>query len=367
MEGRRVEPAIVVPARDVRRVEEQLSGLDREPDPVLGRDPVAEDPQHAGQVDGGRLHHARPLVERRVLEDRAEHRSRRVPGLHVELLERGLRLVVGRLGDEVAPELAREERLVGGVRDRQHHGLLPAVRAGLVEDDLHRVVVPVAVEAELDPAVAVLVRGREAGQRAGLLAHVALRVAGAVAEREQLHQLAGVVLVRRALLALEPVQVEEHRRVLGHARDEPRERAEPGAAEHVVLADHQALRADGLVRGREPVVPDERHPLGQRSARAHHPVEPPEVVVPELVEREEAVPVDLRRLPDEVVRSGREQMGDGAVEPARGERALLAGPGAEARAPEEPLGLSGSKVTRVDGQRHASRRPTAGPGLSPNG
>ena len=244
--------------------------------------------------------------------------------------------------------------------DRQHHGLLPAVRAGLVEDDLHRVVVPVAVEAELDPAVPVLVRRGEPGQRAGLLAHVALRVAGAVTEREQLHQLAGVVLVRRALLALEAVEVEQHRRVLGDARHEAGERAEPRAPEHVVLADHQPLRADGLVRGREPVVPDERHPLGQRPARAHHPVEPPQVVVPELVEREQPAAVDLRRLPDQVVRPGREQMRDGAVEAACGERSLLARSGAEARAPEEPFGFSRSKMTRVDGQRHATNRRLRG-------
>ena len=130
------------------------------------------------------------------------------------------------------------------------------------------------------------------------------------------------------------------------------ERAEAGAAEHVVLADHQALRADRLVRGREPVVPDERHPLGQRTARAHHAVEPPEVVVAELVEREEAAAVDLRRPADEVVGAGREELRDGAVEAPRGERAVLAGPRAESRAPEESLGLCGTKGTRVDGQRH---------------
>ena len=346
VECRRVEPAIVVPARDVGRIEEQLSGLNRQPDVVLGRDAVAEDPQHAREIDGRRLHHPGALVEPRVLEDRAQDGPRRVARLDVELLERGLGLVVRRLRDEVAPELAREERLVRRVGDRQHHGLLPAVRAGLVEDDLHRVVVPVAVEAEPDPAVPVLVRRGEPGQGPGLLAHVTLRVAGAVAQGEQLHQLAGVVLVRRALLALEAVEVQQHRGVLRHPRDEAGERAEPRPPEHVVLADHQALRADGLVRCREPVVPDERHSLRQRPARPHHPVEPPQVVVPELVEREQPVAVDLRRLADEVVRAGREQVRDGAVEAARGERSLLARSRAESGAPEKPLGLGGSKMTR---------------------
>ena len=72
----------------------------------------------------------------------------------------------------------------------------------------------------------------------------------------------------------------------------------------------------------------------------------------ELVEREEAATVDLRRLADEAVGSGLEQAGDGAVEPSRRERALLTGARAEARAPEQPLGLCGAKGTRVDGQRH---------------
>ena len=259
-----------------------------------------------------------------------------------------------RLRDEIAPELAREERLVGRMGDRQHHGLLPAVRAGLVEDDLHRVVVPIAVEAELDPAVSVLVRRRESGQGPGLLAHVPLGVAGAVAQREELHQLAGVVLVGRALLALQAVEVQQHRRVLGDARHEPGKEPSPRAPEHVVLADHQALRTDGLVRRREPVVPDERHPLRQRTARPHHPVEPPQVVVAELVEREQPPAVDLRRLTDQVVRAGREQMGDGAVEAAGGERPFLARSRAKAGTPEKPLGLGRSKTTRIHGRRHST-------------
>ena len=51
-------------------------------------------------------------------------------------------------------------------------------------------------------------------------------------------------------------------------------------AEELVLVEHELLRADAVVRGREPVVPDEGHPLDELLVRAHHAVEPPEVVVP---------------------------------------------------------------------------------------
>jgi len=46
------------------------------------------------------------------------------------------------------------------------------------------------------------------------------------------------------------------------------------------MAEHQLLRLDPLERRREPVVPDERHPLDERLVAAHRPVEPPEMVVP---------------------------------------------------------------------------------------
>ena len=78
------------------------------------------------------------------------------------------------------------------------------------------------------------------------------------------------------------------------------------------------------------------------------------MVVSELVEREQAAAVDLRRLPDEVVRTGREQVRDGAVEAACGERPLLARSRAESGTPEKPLGLGRSKMTRVHGRRHST-------------
>ena len=70
------------------------------------------------------------------------------------------------------------------------------------------------------------------------------------------------------------------------------ERAERVAAEELVLVEHQALLADAVVGGGEPVVPDQRHALDQRLVGADHAVEPPEVVVaPGVVGRERAAVV----------------------------------------------------------------------------
>ena len=70
---------------------------------------------------------------------------------------------------------------------------------------------------KLTQADIVLVVGGPPGERAGLLAHVVLRVRIALgvggAEREQLHQLAGVVLVRRAPVVVDPGEPDQHRRV----------------------------------------------------------------------------------------------------------------------------------------------------------
>ena len=167
----------------------------------------------------------------------------------------------------------------------QPHALLPRVLAAPAVDLLRARVVELAVVAEagragVRPVVA------EAGQRPGELAHVALGVAAAGAEAEQLLQLTRVVLVDVPVVVLGPVEPQQHRRVLGDVERELLEVAERVPAQQRVLAQHQLLRDAGL-RGREPVVPDERHPLDERRLRAHHPVQPPQVVVaPRVLGRE---------------------------------------------------------------------------------
>ena len=125
------------------------------------------------------------------------------------------------------------------------------------------------VEAEVRQADALDPVGTPAAERPRDLAHVGLGVGAAVgAEREELHQLAAVVLVDRALAVVEAGQPDEHRLVLRDGRDERVEAAEPGAAEEVVLLEHELTRADAVVGRREPVVPDQRHPLDELMARS---------------------------------------------------------------------------------------------------
>src|SRR3989442_241780 len=82
----------------------------------------------------------------------------------------------------------------------------------------------------------------------GLLWHVMLAVGAAVGtEREQLHHLARVILVRRSLDVPGAVQPQEHRRILRDVEQELLERAEPVGAEEPVLTEHQRLIADSIV------------------------------------------------------------------------------------------------------------------------
>ena len=235
------------------------------------------------------------------------------------------------------------------VADAEAAGVLPVEPPALAEDSLVAGVVALAVVAEVDGPFVVVPVVLEAGQRTGLLADVALGVAAAGAEREELHQLAAVVLVRRVLRIVGPGEPEEHRRVLRHADEQLLERAEPLAPEEAVLLQHQPLRAHARVRGREPVVPDERHPLDQRPARAHHPVEPPEVVVPPGIGRGDAMLLVVDRgRPDEPLALRASQGADGAVEPLAGELLGLTGPRAETGAPKQPLGLNRPEPASVD-------------------
>ena len=195
-------------------------------------------------------------------------RDERAPGARVQ-----------RLGDEEAPELGDEERRVArlvddqverppGCRSRPRWPRRRLTPSSWRSWSNH---VPLTWPSRRDTP--------PAGQRAGGLAHVALVVAGR--EREELHELAGVVLVRRVLVRVGEREEELHRRI---ARDLPQQAPE-GAhavlAQHPVLAQHE--RRVLVARG-EVVVPEQRELLLQRPGRADHPVEPPQDVVAVLVE-----------------------------------------------------------------------------------
>ena len=80
-------------------------------------------------------------------------------------------------------------------------------------------------------------RDGPAGQHAGELGHVRLRVPTVHAERVQLHHLAGVVLVGRAGAARVLVEIREHRRTVRARVQQCREGAERVRADHVAVVD----------------------------------------------------------------------------------------------------------------------------------
>ena len=119
----------------------------------------------------------------------------------------------------------------------------------------------------------------------------------------------------------------------------------------------EPLRGDAQVRGREPVVPDQRHALDRRRRRPHHAVEPGQVVVADRVgRRERAVALVLRLRPDELVRHGPRHRVDRVLEPELDELVRLAGTCAEPGPPEEPFRLGPAERPAVDRNRHAPIR-----------
>ncbi len=228
------------------------------------------------------------------------------------------------------------------------------------EDPLHPAVVALGVVAE---ALGLVVEG-EPRQGARRLAHVALGVAVVDAQREELEQLAGEVLVGRALLGVGEAQEQLHRAVL---RDRPRQVAEApqrAAPQGPVLDQHQPRVAHVAVRGGEVVVPVEGHPLDQRVARPHRPVEPPEHVVAVRVDRVQGAPLDPRRPPAQGRPARAQQLGHGALEAQRRHAVDVLRPSAEAGPPQQPL--DARALARPPGQRPGrGRGPTTSRAVIP--
>ncbi len=219
-----------------------------------------------------------------------------------------------------------------GMAHAQAQDVLPVVVARVPEDALDPGVVRLLAVVAARRAVRIPVHP-ESGERPSGLADVALAVP--VAEREELHQLACVVLVRRLLVRVGQREEEEHGRVARHRLQQGRKAAERMAAQLFVLSQHQRRV---LVRGGEVVVPEERELLLERMPGADHPVEPPEHVVAPLVLRAQMVTVQARR--------AHARGGGGAAVQQPADRARLAPSrpvvglargGAEACAPEEAL------------------------------
>ncbi len=95
------------------------------------------------------------------------------------------------------------------------------------------------------------------------------------AEAEEFHNLAAVVLVRVALVAVVPVKPPQHRRLAADFDDKVSEAAQAVGAEQLDLVVHPIRPADLPGAGGKMVVPEERHPLLQRRGRVDHAVIPP--------------------------------------------------------------------------------------------
>ena len=281
-------------------------------------------------------------------EDRLEQRADVEPA--VELAQRLHGRRRGRRRDEVAPELGDHERGVRLVADDELHAVLPAVLAALAVDLLDARVVQRLVVAEV-PRAGVRPVVAKAGQRPRELAHVLLAVAAIGPEAEQLLQLTRVVLVRRPLVVRRAVEPQQHRRVLRHVQGQLLEVAERVPAQQRVLAQHQPL-GDARLRGREPVVPDERHPLDQRRLRAHHAIEPPQVIVAPRVARRERRTIGARRRPDQPRRSRPRQRLDSATQPQLGQLRRLTRRRPETRTPQQPRRLLFTERPPIDRNPH---------------
>ena len=198
-----------------------------------------------------------------------------------------------------------------------------------------------------------------------MLAHVALGVAAPRPEGEQLHQLAGVVLVGLPLRAV-PVEEEEHGRIAGHAAQEALERAERLAAEERVLA------SISLTSARRPspwrTSRATRAPCARRAAGSSGPCG--------RATRGGRATTPRRRSGRPSTRGAgprrRRDAGAGATAPRRrgpSSRRRSASPsGAEAGAPQQPLCLlpaEAAAIGRKGGHRRTSwaigRRPCGAP------
>ena len=347
-ERRGVEPARVVPAGHVRRDEQHLPGLVAQPAPRRRVDAAADGPQHPGGLHDRRLDHpAIGVVQVRVAQDRVEQRAHAPAVRDVDPLERAGGAARRRRRDEVAPQLVDEERRVLAMADVQAHRVAPVEAPALAVHALDAAVVELAVEAEVVRPAAVRPVVAPAGERPRELAHVALAVAAPGAEREQLHQLTGVVLVDVPLGVVGAVEPQQHRRVARDAERELLERAERVAPQHRVLAQHQRGRR-AVLAGGEPVVPDQRHALHERRLRADHAVQPPAVVVtPGVARRERAAVLVVRPGALQALRMRVRQRVDGAVEPALGELLGLAGLGSEPRAPQQATGFVRAEMAAI--------------------
>jgi hypothetical protein len=185
---------------------------------------------------------------------------------------RSTRSAGGRVGDEVGRQLAAHvpgRRRVAGQGLQLFQDLVPAAVAALaahhpVEHGLVAAVVSTRTEHGQAVAAARSVHvDPQAGQQPCQFLHVALAVAAVDAERVQLQQLAGMVLVQASGGVVLVVEVAQHRRLCRRRDQQVGEAPERVVAQALlVVADQQAQVGLGL-RDIEVVEPEPGHLLAQ--------------------------------------------------------------------------------------------------------
>jgi hypothetical protein len=172
--------------------------------------------------------------------------------------------------NELAPQLAGHEfrRLRLREEDIEHRAPVEAARAA--EEGLDALVVRRPAKQELTGFRI----NAPPGESARGLLDVLLAVM-ALAEREELHQLAREVLVGLLLAARRVVEIDQHRGVAGDRSEQLAEIAQRVPAQKLVLPV-QKLRGAHLLQARyEVVVPEERHLFAELLACGQKLRQPP--------------------------------------------------------------------------------------------
>ncbi len=222
-------------------------------------------------------------------------------------------------------------------QDVQH--VLSAQVALTTEHALHTVVVLTSAEHEFTG----LRIDAPAGKGARRLFDVLLGVVP-FPQREELHHLAREVLVRLCLAIGGAVEIDDHRRVSRDCVEQRPEAAQRMLPQEAVLAIHELRRAHLLLGGDEVVVPEQRHPLGERRGCDAHLLDPPAFQlqrffaplalqrqsllgchVPDASQRLERFLGPLRRCRDALFAGGLEQPLDGLFPCEPRERSISAG------------------------------------------
>ena len=173
----------------------------------------------------------------------------------------------------------------------------------LVEEDVDEVVaIPVTAPSE-DRLRAWIVLGapedeliileRVPRQRPRAFLDVCFGVTVAFAEREQLHEFAGEVLIRLAPTALIVVQIPQHRRVMDDLVGQRLEVADGVGAKQLILPEHVIAVFDRAVPGREVAVQEQRHLFFERAGRLDQAFQPPALHLRHLTSVRRLAPLTL--------------------------------------------------------------------------